>query len=245
MRCSGNKYTLLWVGLFALAMGYLESAVVVYIRALYYPEGFSFPLKLVSEQIMITELWREAATMVMLLGIGILAGKTALQRFAYFIYAFAIWDIFYYVFLWVLIGWPQSLFTWDVLFFIPTTWIGPVIAPVINSMTMILLALVIIYNRDIPWNVQTIWMVWTLLIAGAVIIIFSYTLEYSQFILQRYSWHDLLVNGISKQMLISGTEYIPQKFPWWIFLVGEAMHLGAVGIIMKRKIQPDSIANRI
>jgi hypothetical protein len=235
MKCSGNKFTLLWVGLIALAMGYLESAVVVYIRALYYPDGFTFPMRLISSQIMMTELWREAATMVMLLGIGILAGKTALQRFAYFIYAFAIWDIFYYVFLWVLIGWPQSLLTWDVLFFIPTTWIGPVIAPMINSVTMILLGLVIIRGKDTPWHVQTKRMVWTLLIAGALIIIFSYTLEYSQFILQRYSWHDLLVNGISKEMLISGTEYMPQKFPWWIFLMGEVMHLTAVGMVWWRK----------
>jgi hypothetical protein len=234
MKTPKTHITLLYVALFAIAMGYLESAVVLYIRALYYPDGFTFPMRLISNQIMMTELWREAATIVMLLGIGILAGKTALQRFAYFIYAFAIWDIFYYVFLWVLIGWPQSLLTWDVLFFIPTTWIGPVIAPVINSVTMILLALVIILGKDTPWRVPTKWMVWTLLIVGAVIIIFSYTLEYSQFILQRYSWHDLLVNGISKEMLISGTEYMPQKFPWWIFVVGEAMHLGAVGIIWNK-----------
>ena len=31
--------------LYAVAMGYLEAAVVVYLRAIYYPEGFSFPLK--------------------------------------------------------------------------------------------------------------------------------------------------------------------------------------------------------
>ncbi len=235
MKTPKPYITLLYVGLFAIAMGYLESAVVVYIRALYYPDGFAFPMRLISSQIMMTELWREAATMVMLLGVGWLAGKTALQRFAYFIYAFAIWDIFYYVFLWALISWPQSLLTWDVLFFIPTTWVGPVIAPVINSLTMILLALVIILGRDVPWNVSTKRMVWALLIAGSIIIIFSYTLEYSQFILQRYSWQDLLVDGISKEMLISGTQYMPQKFPWWIFLIGESMHLGAVGMIWRQK----------
>jgi hypothetical protein len=227
--------TLLSVALFAIAMGYLESAVVVYIRALYYPEGFSFPLKLISNQIMITELWREAATMVMLLGIGILAGKTALQRFAYFIYAFAVWDIFYYVFLWVLIGWPQSLLTWDVLFFIPTTWIGPVIAPLINSLTMIMLALVIIYDRDIPWRVPTKWMVWTLLAAGSLIIIVSYTFEYSQFMLLRYSWGDLLGMDNTKEILEYATTFMPAKFPWWIFICGEAMHLGAIAILLKRK----------
>ncbi|MBK6833902.1 MAG: hypothetical protein IPG89_06345 [Bacteroidetes bacterium] len=65
----------------------------------------------------------------MLVGAGIIAGKTRLTRFAYFIIAFAIWDIFYYVFLYVLLQWPESLFTWDILFLVPVPWTGPVIAP--------------------------------------------------------------------------------------------------------------------
>jgi len=234
MKTPKPHITLLYVTLFAIAMGYLESAVVVYIRELYYPDGFTFPMRLISSRVMITELWREAATLVMLLGVGIIAGKTAPQRFAYFIYSFAVWDIFYYVFLRVVLGWPQSLLTWDVLFFIPTVWVGPVIAPVINSVTMILLGLVIIFRGDMPWHVRTRWIVWSLLIVGSLIILISYTLEYSQFTLQRYSWQDLLVNGISKQMLMSGTEYMPKKFPWWIFMAGELMHLGAVGMIWQK-----------
>jgi hypothetical protein len=244
MKTPKPHITLLYVSLFAIAMGYLEGAVVVYIRALYYPEGFAFPMKIISSQIMVTELWREAATMVMLAGVGIIAGKTALQRFAYFIYAFAAWDIFYYISLWVLIGWPQSLLTWDVLFFIPTTWVGPVIAPVINSLTMILLALVIIRGADTPWHISTKWMVWTLLIAGAIIIIISYTLEYSQFMLQRFSWPQLLGNANTKEMLEYATIYMPHKFPWGIFLCGELMHLIAIAIILKRKDQPGVIKNR-
>jgi hypothetical protein len=235
MKTPKTHITLLYVALFAIAMGYLESAVVVYIRALYYPDGFTFPMRLISNQIMMTELWREAATVVMLLGVGILAGKTALQRFAYFIYAFAVWDIFYYVFLWLLIGWPQSLMTWDVLFFIPTTWVGPVIAPVINSLTMILLALVIIRGKDAPWHVFTKRMVWTLLVAGAIIIIFSYTLEYSQFMLQKFSLGELLTVADSKEILEYTTLYIPQRFPWWIFGIGEIMHLLAIAMVWNRK----------
>ena len=98
------KKTLLWVAIFSTAMGYLECTVVVYLREIYYPGGFNFPLAPIDKPIAITEIGREAATLVMLLGIGFLAGKTAVQRFAYFIYSFAIWDIFYYVFLKVLTG---------------------------------------------------------------------------------------------------------------------------------------------
>ena len=106
----------IWVILFSIAMAYLESAVVVYLREIYYPEGFIFPLTPIDSTIAITEFWREVATLVMLLGIGILTGKSAPQRLAFFLLSFAIWDIFYYVFLYVLLGWPASLMTWDILF---------------------------------------------------------------------------------------------------------------------------------
>jgi hypothetical protein len=36
--------TIIWLAVFSMAMGYLESAVVVYLRKLYYPDGFKFPL---------------------------------------------------------------------------------------------------------------------------------------------------------------------------------------------------------
>ncbi len=136
-----NPKTLTWVVVFSIAMGYLEAAVVVYLRELYYPEGFDFPLKEMDMGIIVTELFREAATMIMLLSIGFLAAKRKIERLAYFVLPFAIWDIFYYVFLKVALGWPESLLTWDILFMLPVTWVGPVICPVINSLTMILLCM--------------------------------------------------------------------------------------------------------
>ena len=73
-------------------MGFLETSVVVYLRELYYPKGFTFPLVIIPNKIAVVEFWREIATIVMLVGAGIIAGKTRLSRFAYFIIAFAIWD---------------------------------------------------------------------------------------------------------------------------------------------------------
>jgi hypothetical protein len=145
---SQTKKTLLWISLFAIAMGFLETSVVVYLRELYYPEGFTFPLVIIPNKIAVVEFWREIATIIMLVGAGIIAGKTRLTRFAYFIIAFAIWDIFYYVFLYVLLQWPESLFTWDILFLVPVPWTGPVIAPCLVSLGMILFGLIIIYFTE-------------------------------------------------------------------------------------------------
>ena len=110
---------IIWIVLLSIAMAYLESAVVIYLREIYYPEGFAFPLTPIKTTIAITEFWREVATLVMLLGIGILTGKASAQRLAFFLLSFAIWDIFYYVFLYLTLGWPSSLLTWDLLFLIP------------------------------------------------------------------------------------------------------------------------------
>ena len=84
---------------FAIAMGLLESAVVIYLRHLFYPGGFEFPLSPIPVNIAVTEVLREAATLVMLVSIGMLAGRSFSTGFAWFIYSFAVWDIFFYVFL--------------------------------------------------------------------------------------------------------------------------------------------------
>ena len=97
-----------WLTLFSIAMGFMETAVVIYLRKIYYPSGFQFPLIPVDTNVALVEFLREAATLIMLLAIGILTGKTASQKFAYFIFCFAIWDIAYYVFLKILLNWPAT-----------------------------------------------------------------------------------------------------------------------------------------
>jgi hypothetical protein len=83
------------------------------------------------------ELVREAATLVMLLTLGALAGRTRRSRLAYSAIAFGVWDLFYYVFLKAISGWPVSLFDWDVLFLLPVPWWGPVLAPACIAVLMI------------------------------------------------------------------------------------------------------------
>ncbi|HNZ43117.1 MAG TPA: hypothetical protein PLI16_01190 [Bacteroidales bacterium] len=232
-----NTIKIFWILLFSIAMGYLESAVVIYIRELYYPEGFAFPMKLISEKIMITEFFREAATMLMLLGTAIIAGRNAIERFAYFIMCFGIWDIFYYVFLYLILGWPQSLLTWDVLFFIPLTWIGPVLAPVINSATMIFLAAVILFFKHQNGAVKTGMLVWTLLIVGSLVVIVSYTMDYAGFMSQRFSIIQQMGWGNTEGLMEYALSYIPRTFNWWVFFVGLAMHITAILFIMTKNMK--------
>jgi hypothetical protein len=127
------------VVIYAGAMAWVESAVVFYLRSMidriepYQPD----PLPVIGGFALV-ELPRELATMVMLFAVGFLAGRTWRARFGYAVIAFGVWDIFYYVFLKMICGWPHSLFDWDVLFLLPMPWWGPVLAPVLISLLLIL-----------------------------------------------------------------------------------------------------------
>lgn len=128
----------LTVTIYAVAMAWVEAAVVLYLRTLInrivpyqanpLPEMQGFAG---------VELVREAATLVMLAMVGLLAGRNWRSRWGYAAVAFGVWDIFYYVFLKAMTGWPHSAFDWDVLFLLPLPWWGPVLAPVVIAALMI------------------------------------------------------------------------------------------------------------
>lgn len=208
--------SILWVSLFAVAMGYLESSVVIYLRELYYKAGFSFPLKPIEASIAKVEFFREIATIIMLIGIGYVSGKTKLQRFAFFTFAFAIWDIFYYVFLYVFLGWPQSLQTWDILFLVPVPWVGPVWAPCLLSLLMIAGSIFIIKQVNVNPNYSVKPIHWLLLIGGAALCIFSFMWDYIQFTKSSVSW-----SVASHQSLFSEVAtYVPTTFNYLLFFSG-------------------------
>lgn len=126
------------VALFAVAMAWFESATVFYLRTLVdriQPHQQN-PLPIHGAMAPV-ELVREAATLVMLLTVGMLAGRTRRTQLAYTAVAFGVWDIFYYVFLRIMCGWPTTLFDWDVLFLLPLPWWGPVLAPMCIALLMI------------------------------------------------------------------------------------------------------------
>jgi len=226
------RRNLLIAGIFAVSMGFLEAIVVVYLREIYYPEGFQFPLHTFDQHILIVELIRELSTLIMLVAIGLLAGRTILQKFAYFLYTFAIWDIFYYVALKLLLNWPPSLLTWDLLFLIPVTWVGPVISPIICSLTMILLAMVILFVKKDGEPVK-----WKLLnrifiLTGAIIIFTTFIWDYSNILIKGGFLGDLANLTKNPAFLEIITTYIPVRFKWGLFWLGEILILISISLLV-------------
>jgi hypothetical protein len=209
---------LIWITFLAVSMAFVESAVVIYLRELYYPAGFDFPMVSMPGRIALTEIVREIATLIMLLAMGFLAGKNARQRFAWFLYSFAIWDLFYYVFLKLVLNWPESWFTWDILFLVPIVWTGPVLAPVLVSCTMIILAFTILYidQRQEHWRISK--PVIFLVILGSVLIFFSFVWDFSSFLHRQFSLAAMLDSKTASAAL---KVYIPVSFNWFLLLAGE------------------------
>lgn len=164
--------------IFSIAFGYIEAAVVVYLRVIFYPDGFSFPLVFGADELwkrlLFTEIGREAATLVLILTGCWLFGQNRRQRFAYFLTIFAVWDIFYYVWLKVLIGWPGSIMDWDILFLMPVAWASPVLAPVLVSLVMLLFAVVILYRDSYSKAIKVMALDWVGFIMAAVVVIVSF-----------------------------------------------------------------------
>jgi len=212
---------LIWTTVFAISMGIFEGAIVVYLREIYYPAGFNFPLTPINNHIAITELLRELASLFMLLSVGIIAGKNLSQRFAWFIYSFAVWDIIYYIVLWTILSWPESLLTWDILFLLPVTWTGPVIAPVVISVLMITLAIMIYdFNRKSGNKTIITKKEWIYLVVGALVIFITFIWDYCRFLIKNISKTELKSKALTDKLLDLSVQYFPERFPWLVYLTG-------------------------
>ena len=171
MKLSTKIFTVL---IFSVAMAYLESAIVVYLRLLYYPEGFFFPIKMIPDEIFLIEIGRELATIFMLASIGFLSGKKFVERFSFFLFAFGVWDIFYYVWLKFFINWPASFLTDDLLFLIPVPWISPVLAPIIVSIIFIVISLFQLTFHAKGRRIKSGLLVKVPIVLGVVLVLFSF-----------------------------------------------------------------------
>lgn len=212
--------------IFGIAMGFLEAIVVVYLRQIYYPEGFSFPLNSISSKMISMEVLREITTIVMLVTVGIIAGKNHLQRFAYLIYTFGIWDIFYYVGLKLLLNWPETLLTWDVLFLIPVMWLGPVLAPVICSLTMVFIAGSIVSLQERGCQVKVKMVELILILLGTFIIFYTFICDCLRIVIQ---------GGSHFQEALS--QYKPGFYNWYLFGIGEILIVYSVVVMIRRTIK--------
>jgi hypothetical protein len=198
--------------IFAITMAYLESTIVVYLRRLYYTDrgGFGFPLVIIDVPTLLLELGREACTIVMLATFGIAAGRTKVGKFAFFLFLFGVWDIFYYVWLKVFLDWPASLLTWDVLFLIPVPWVGPVLAPVSVACTMIGMAFVMLHLENRGPVKAASKLVWFAQVSACLIIITSFTMD------------------VIPRLDASGAplaRWVPTTYGWWMLLLGLAISI--------------------
>ena len=201
-----------WVAIFAIAFAWVESAVVVYLREIFFDGEFGFPLIIewqegqrITHPFVGIELGRELATIIMLVSVGWIAGKKAFQRFCFFLIAFGLWDIFYYIWLYLMIGWPESLLTWDILFYVPLPWVGPVITPLLIAIAMVVAGSLVIYFGEKGYEVDWRWYDTVLEMCCALIMIVSFC----------WDWKNILQipGGIER----SG---IPNPFAWWLYLPG-------------------------
>jgi hypothetical protein len=194
-----HQKNIVLVILFAIAMAYLESAVVVYLRGMYGIVDLVRDTNFIVDVYTYIEIGREAATIVMLLIVGLIAGKTLPQKISYSIFAFGIWDIFYYFWLYVFIQWPKSLFEWDILFLIPLPWWGPVITPILISILLIVVSYIIIIEIDFKVTPLD----WVLFLIAILIILFTFMED-------------------SVKILVTGNgnlaEVKPTSFNWPVFI---------------------------
>jgi len=212
IRTANWKNRLIWCAILAIAFAYIESSVVVYLRTLYYPEGFRFPVKDMSLTLFLTEVGREAATIVVLLALSRLAVRGPKLRFFLFLYCFGVWDIFYYLWLKVLIDWPVTLLDWDILFLIPVPWVGPVLSPVLISLVFIAAAVVVNHRESQGRSVTFHRADWLLGLLAGLIIIGSYLWE--------------------TDSILQNT--VPEGYPWWLWGIGIIL---ALSIFARRIIQ--------
>jgi hypothetical protein len=226
--------TFLLLTVFAIAMGILEGIVVVYVRQLYYPEGFHFPLTLLSPDMLKVEWLREIATIVMLVSIAWLAGKNFIQRLSFFLFTFAVWDIVYYVLLKWILDWPSSLLTWDILFLIPIPWLGPVLAPVICSLTMIVMAVLYAYlpAKGYPFIIRPL--DWILILTGSAIIFFTFIRDYLKLIARTGILSDGDNPVIKENFWKAITSFVPDHYNWWLFFAGELLILFSLLLVVRK-----------
>jgi hypothetical protein len=220
------KRILIALCLFGVSFGYIEAAVVVYLRPHYQPlrlrytpgagDDESFPLLRVEQleeagreplRLLWTELGREAATLLLLAAFALGVAQNFRQWFAVFGAAFGLWDIFYYVFLKVLLDWPASLLTWDLLFLLPVPWAGPVLAPIIVAASLLACGVILLAREAAGLPVYLRWPHWVGMVMGGLIVIAAFCWDYSN--------------------LLAGGQ--PNPFNWPLFAVGEGIGLASFG----------------
>jgi hypothetical protein len=216
MKSNWSRWWL--VVIYAIAMAWVESAVVFYLRSMmnrlepHQPDPFP-----IIRDFGWVELVREFSTIVMLFAVGIFAGRTWRARLGYFALGFGVWDIFYYVFLKIICGWPHSVLDWDILFLLPLPWWGPVLAPVLIALLMIFWGtLASQFERKRAPSLSN-WRVWVLYCAGVLVALYVFMAD---------------TLAAVPRGLDAVCDVLPEKFHWplfcvaWLLMAAPALQIG-------------------
>ena len=218
----------IWIIIFAMAFAWVESALVVYLREIFYEGSFTFPIivnwegeEYAGHYITRIEIAREFATIIMLAAVACASGRTGWQKFSLFMVVFGVWDIFYYIWLWVMIGWPENLMTWDILFLIPLPWVGPVITPVLIALAMTVAGSLIMYYEENGATIRFYWYDWTIVLGCGVLMIVAFCWDWKNII--------QLPDGIER----TG---IPNPFLWKLYLPAYIFSVVYFAVRLKQNI---------
>ena len=233
---------ILYVFIFTAAFAFVESAVVIYLRHIYYPEGFHFPIKKHIDLLLYIEVIREFATLVIMVSISVLLSKPARRSqtvsqgknpdvadaggsfwegFGYFLIIFGVWDIFFYIWLKAAINWPASLFDPDILFLIPVPWIAPVLAPVLISLVMIIIGIDITRLSFLGYTIKPHLTQWIMVLAGSFIILYSFMNDAPAMFYEKY----------------------PQPYNWFLLVIGLILYITAHSILHRKIIKEKPAGN--
>jgi len=200
-----NSKKLLWIGLFAIGMAFIEAATVVYLRRVLNIHDLIIDIPPFDPEITPIEIGRELSTLIMLFAVGWAIGKSWQSRVGILFFAFGIWDIFYYVWLRIFIGWPDSILAQDLLFLIPLPWWGPVIAPVLISCLMVIGGVFAVIDEDNGYAIKVSWTNWIALFFGLLALLFSFM-------------KDAIMKLPANVETLSRLR--PTVFDWQIYLIG-------------------------
>jgi hypothetical protein len=203
-------YASLWV--LTLAFGWIEASVVVYLREIYarqvsfqgtnYLAGLQVTLVSLPSHLMAVEIAREACTILLLGAVAWLAGRRPADRAGAFLLSFGIWDLSYYAALKLVVGWPDSLSAWDILFLIPVPWVAPVWAPVTIATLFVAAGSYLFWTSERERRYR--WPDIGVLVASGLLTIAAFLVESRAAIDHR----------------------VPERFPVWLF--GAGVVLGTV-----------------
>lgn len=198
-----HRSRLLFVVIYAVAAAFMQAAAVIYLRELFYPEGFALSSQAVPVSYVRIEVMRELCACGASVVVAVLAGRGVWEIVGWFLTISGIGDVFYYIWLKAAVGWPESLFTWDVLSLIPVPWVGPVIAPIAIGVFMIVIGALITILHARGYRFRPTGLAWAAAALATVVVLLSF-----------WSHADTTLETVS-----------PGSYPYWMLLLGLALYL--------------------